>query len=84
MESDKRYYDKQVDWQYFDIDKDGILDLIETITTKKGDNKGADMSIKKYLFKNSQFVKLADKIILASNVILFNFRIKASHQSQKK
>ncbi|MDR2790401.1 MAG: hypothetical protein LBB59_05450 [Campylobacteraceae bacterium] len=26
--TDEKYYDKQVDWRYFDIDKDGISDLI--------------------------------------------------------
>jgi hypothetical protein len=48
IEEDERYYDKQVEWQYADIDKDGSLDLIETVTIEKGVDRDANI----YLSRN--------------------------------
>jgi hypothetical protein len=56
--TDKRYYVKEVEWVYRDLNNDNITDLIETTTISKGSKKGATSTTTttNYIYKNGRFV----------------------------
>ena len=57
LQSD-RFYEKEVTWDFHDIDGDGIKDLEEFVTVKQGrENKDSIVKtdVRQYLFKNGMF-----------------------------
>mgnify|MGYP003575152087 CR=1 FL=1 len=62
-EDDYRFYDKSVDWQFVDLDKDGKLDLVEVTTYQNGRNQRppvVETIRRKFMFKNNAFIKYVD------------------------
>lgn len=62
-ENHPSYREKDVDWQFVDLDKDGKLDLAEVTTIKNGRNNRppvVETIRRKFMFKNNTFIKYVD------------------------
>lgn len=60
---DARFYSNSVNWQFIDLNADGITDLVEKITIQKGRNNRSPVSKNttyKYLFKGNAFERYTD------------------------